>query len=65
LLALVGLPAMVCFSAFLIMAPRIPEEENPLSSEDLERPRAWPLVIVEWLIFLTIVLWFVAIAWGF
>jgi len=64
-LALVGLPAMLSFSAFLIMAPRIPEEENPLSNEDIDRPNAWLLVIVEWLIFLTIVLWFVAIALGF
>ena len=64
-LALVGLPAMLSFSAFLIMATRIHEEENPLSNEDIDRPNAWPLVIVEWLIFLTIVLWFVAIALGF
>ncbi len=64
-LAFVGLPAMLSFSAFLIMAPKIPEEENPLSNEDIDRPNAWPLVIVEWLIFLTIVLWFVAIALGF
>lgn len=62
--ALVGLPAMLSFSAFLIMAPKIPEEDNPLSNEDIDRPKIWPLVIVEWLIFLTIVLWFVVIAWG-
>jgi hypothetical membrane protein len=64
-LAFVGLPAMLSFSAFLIMAPRIDEEENPIANEDIDRPKLWPLVAVEWLIFVTIVLWFVVIAWGF
>ena len=62
--ALAGFPAMLSFAVFLIMAPRIPEEDNPLANEDLDRPKAWPLVIVEWLIFLTIVVWFILIAWG-
>lgn len=62
--ALAGLPAIFSFATFLIIAPRLTDENDPLSNEDIDRPKVWPLVIVEWLIFLTIVMWFILIAWG-
>ncbi len=62
--ALAGLPAILSFTAFMIMAPELSKEDNPIFIEEKERPVVWPLVIVEWLIFLTIILWFVLIAWA-
>jgi len=62
--ALAGLPAMLSFAGFLILAPRITEEEDPLKNEEIDRPRVWPLVVVEWLIFVSMVLWFFVIAFG-
>jgi len=62
--SLAGLPVIIFFAAFWIMAPRLHQEDNPISNEDIERPVVWPLVIVEWMIFLTTILWFVLIAWA-
>ena len=62
--ALAGVPAILSFAILLIIAPRLTDENDPLSNEDIDRPKVWPLVIVEWLIFLTIVMWFILIAWG-
>ena len=62
--ALAGLPAMLSFAGFLILAPRITEEEDPWKNDDIDRPRVWPLVVVEWLIFVSMVLWFIIITLG-
>ena len=61
--ALAALPAIISFTAFMIIAPQLSEEDNPIATAEIERPVVWPVVIVEWLIFLTIILWFVLIAW--
>jgi len=65
--SLAGLPAILSFGGFLLMTRKAVNQEqteNPLSTEDVKRPRIWPIAIVEWFIFITIVLWFVDIAVG-
>jgi hypothetical protein len=39
-------------------------DNNPLSLEDMERPKIWTKAIEEWSIFITIVIWFLVIAVG-
>lgn len=65
LLWLAGLPAILAFSFFLLYS-RISykAKENPLSLAEMERPRFWTLAFSEWLLFLTTVPWFLAIAFG-
>ena len=65
LLWLAGLPAILAFSFFLVYSRiRYTVPENPLSPSDIERPRFWILAFAEWLLFLTTVPWFLAIALG-
>ena len=64
--SLAGLPAILSFASFLILIRKSTreKEDNPLSTEDVKRPKIWPMAVVEWSIFLTIVIWFVVIAIG-
>lgn len=63
LVGLVGLPAILAFSSFLIMMQKESKKtQDPLQPSEIERPRVWAMPLVEWLIFLTIILWFTAIA---
>jgi hypothetical protein len=64
--SLAGLPAILSFANFLFLIQRSTREkdDNPLSTEDVKRPKIWPIAIVEWSIFITIVIWFVVIAVG-
>lgn len=64
--SLAGLPAILSFASFLVLMGKSRKERanNPLSLEDLERPKIWALAVVEWLIFITILIWFVVIAIG-
>jgi hypothetical protein len=64
--SLAGLPAILSFASFLFLIQRSTREkdDNPLSTEDVKRPKIWPIAIVEWSIFITIVIWFVVIAVG-
>ena len=65
LFALGGLPAILSTAGFLILARRAgKKEEDPLESEEAARPKVSALPTLEWLIFLTIVLWFALISWG-
>lgn len=63
--ALAGLPPMIAFIIFLgLVARAYQKTETALSPGDIDRPRVWGLVIAEWAILLTVVLWFVLIAIG-
>jgi len=64
--SLAGFPAILSFASFLILIRKSTKEkeDNPLSTEDVKRPKIWPMAVVEWSIFLTIVIWFVVIAIG-
>ena len=63
--ALAGLPPMIAFALFLILVARAYKQtETPLSPGEIDRPRVWGLVIAEWAILLTVILWFVLIAIG-
>ena len=63
--ALAGLPPILAFSTFLLLVSCTTQQaEDPLSIEGVERPRVWRLAVVEWLIFVTILLWFVLITIG-
>lgn len=65
LYGLAGLPPMFSFGSFLVLIGRAAQkEDDPLSTEEVERPRVWTLAVVEWSIFLTVLLWFVLIAVG-
>jgi len=64
LVSLVGLPAILAFSGFLFMMFKASKdaEREALEPMENERPKVWLMPMVEWAIFITIVLWFVAIA---
>jgi hypothetical membrane protein len=64
--SLAGLPAILAFSGFLLMMGKgsDADEEEPLQPMENNRPKFWLMPIVEWVIFLTIVLWFLLIALG-
>jgi len=63
--SLAGLPAILAFGGFLILMLKASKEPNgPLQPIDEKRPRVWIMPIVEWTIFVTILLWFLLIALG-
>jgi len=63
--ALAGLPAIAAFSAFLVLIAKATQHtDEPLGTEEVTRPRIRVLAVVEWSIFLTILLWFLLIAVG-
>jgi len=63
--SLAGLPPIAAFSAFLLLIRKANRQvEDPLSTEEVPRPKIWILASVEWLIFVTILLWFILIALG-
>lgn len=60
---LVGIPAILAYSFFLIyMRLAMRSQENALSPLEGERPRLWWMPFSEWFIFLTTVPWFCAVA---
>lgn len=63
LAGLVGIPAVVSYSSFLLYSARTFSTPTvaltPLSQA---RPRLWMLAFLEWLIFLTTISWFFAVA---
>lgn len=60
---LAGLPAVAAFASFLVLIYRATKKvEDPLGTEDFSRPKFWPMAIVEWLVFMTVLLWIVLIA---
>lgn len=64
--SLAGLPAIIAFSGFLLLMRNANSNtHDPLQPGSEERPKVWLMPIVEWSIFLTIVLWFLLIAVGF
>lgn len=64
---LAGLLAIICYGAFLIDA-RVQSKKSGDSSLDPEhapkRPRFWPVVMLEWAIFFSTVIWFFSIAFA-
>ena len=67
IISLAGLPAILSFASFLVLIGKTTEEqeENPLSTVGRTRPKIRLIAVVEWAIFLTIVIWFLVIAVGF
>lgn len=65
--SLAGLPAIFSFAGFLFMIQRAVKksDDNLLSTKDVKRPKIWPIAILEWSIYVTIVLWFVLLSIGF
>jgi len=64
-LGLAGLPPIMAFSAFLILIRKAyRHRDDPLGTEDVARPKAWDMAIVEWLIFVTILFWYLSILIG-
>ena len=62
---LAGLPATLSFSGFLVLISiKTNLDEPPLRLDEVKRPKVWLLVIIEWLIFVTIVAWFLVIVVG-
>ncbi len=62
---LAGLPPMMAFGGFLILMGKTSHDsDEPLGTEDLVRPQVWKYAIVEWSIFVAVVLWFLLIAFG-
>ena len=64
--ALAGVPALLAFGSFLVLIGRAYRDgdDEPLGTEDVQRPRFWLLAVVEWFVFLTVLLWFGLIALG-
>ena len=64
--SLAGLPAILSFASFLVLIRKSTREkdDNPLSTEAIERPKIWLSAVVEWSIFMTIVMWFLVISLG-
>ena len=64
--ALAGLPPIFAFSGFLVLIGQAYKDaDDPLATEDVQRPKIWLLAIVEWLIFITILLWIFIVVIGF
>jgi hypothetical membrane protein len=65
--SLAGLPAILSFTGFLFMIQRAVKksDDNLLSTKDVKRPGIWPIAILEWSIYVTMVLWFVFLSIGF
>ncbi len=65
-LAWAGVPAILAYSAFLVYGgvQFRTSESGGLEVTFTHRPRVWTLAVLEWLIFLTTVLWFAAVALG-
>jgi len=63
--ALAGLPAMIAYGVFLYLISTIERSaDEALSLDDITRPRVWGLAVVEWMTFVTVVIWFVVVALG-
>lgn len=63
--SLAGLAPIFAFASFLVLIGRAYKKtEEPLATQDVERPKVWHLAVVEWLIFITMILWFIEIALG-
>ncbi len=62
--ALASVPAVLAYSAFLFLSGMLTQGgPNPLDTGAFQkRPSVWPLAILEWLVFFTTILWFLATA---
>lgn len=64
--AMAGLPPLLSFTAFLILARVNSQKESAaLEVEETEREEVSLIVVAEWAIFITLVVWFNLIANGF
>lgn len=60
---LVGIPAILAYSSFLIYSRIVfRKDDHPLAPLQGDRPRIFGLALVEWLVFLTTIPWFFAVA---
>jgi hypothetical membrane protein len=65
LVGLTGIPAVLSYATFLFYSRAVFKKiENPLAPLQGERPRIFGLALVEWLVFLTTIPWFFAVALG-
>jgi len=65
LYSLAGIPAIAAYAFFLIYSRvTYKSDGHPLDAKIDERPRLWGVAAAEWLIFLTTIPWFLAIALG-
>jgi hypothetical membrane protein len=64
LINLVGIPAILVYAAFLYLSPRDPQSnEGELApGEHRQRPRLWLVPMLEWAIFISTLIWFLASA---
>lgn len=57
---LAGLPAVVSFASFLVLIGQAYKKvADPLATQKVNRPKIWTLAVVEWMIFITVLLWFI------
>jgi hypothetical membrane protein len=63
--ALAGLPSLLSFAAFLVLAHiKSREDEEALEADEEMREDVSSIAIAEWMIFITLVLWFVLVSLG-
>ncbi len=62
--ALASLPAVLAYSAFLFFSGMLTKDgPNPLDAGTfVDRPPFWPIALLEWMVFFTTILWFLATA---
>lgn len=60
-LALIGLPCIAAFIAFLALSKNVPLDA--LANPDRHRPDVWPLTIFEWIVIALVLVWIAAVAW--
>jgi hypothetical membrane protein len=64
-LSLAGLLPITAFSAFLVMIQKAYKQtQEPLATQSVPRPKVWNLAVVEWSIFLAMLIWIGMIALG-
>jgi hypothetical membrane protein len=65
MLGLAGVPAVLAYTYFLLYSSKsFRSSSDALSPLKTDRPRVWALAVSEWLIFLTTLPWFLAVALG-
>ena len=63
--ALAGAPPILAFGFFLwLFGKTYKKSKEPLATQDVQRPKIWTLAVLEWLIFVSMIVWFLVIAWG-
>jgi hypothetical protein len=63
---LAGLLAIICYASFIVLSDKHDSEAGEDKSEEelavKERPRVSPISALEWLVFITTIIWFLVIA---